>query len=89
MGLLYILIFTAYSPVLTHLNASLEGVQTIRAFQADRKCIEDLHGHYNVIMGGWFTEINIFCWFQFSCNIISAVFNVASVFIITLLSGSK
>ena len=75
--------------MLTHLNATLEGVQTIRAFNAEQGCTEDFHGHYNVFYGGWFTEISVFGWFQFRNNLMAALFNSVSAFIMTMLAQSK
>lgn len=76
----HVVIIAAHSPVLTHLNASLEGLDTIRAFSAESRCTRDFDQHYNFSSGTWFTEQVVYCWFHLRINFVAALYCVFVVF---------
>ena len=80
---------TATSPTLTHLNSTLDGMCTIRAFKVGTQCVDDFAGHYDNRMGGWDTGLNMWGWFQIRNNCITAVFNFLTLVILTFFSGCK
>ena len=77
---------SAHSPMLTHLNASLEGAHSIRAFEAEDRCTKHFYEHYDLYTSCWFTEMAVFGWFQFRNNSISAVFNAVAVFMCVIMA---
>lgn len=51
------LYFTAKSPVFSHISATLSGLSTIRAFQAQRLLREEFENHQDLNSGTWFMYI--------------------------------
>ena len=73
-------IFSANSPVLTHLSASIEGIHTIRAFNV-QQCLEhDFDQHYDSYLGTWFSHASVYGWFQFHAKLGAAFFCTAATF---------
>ena len=70
----YLHVVSAHSPVLTHLNATLDGIHTIRAFSNQSSLISEFDGHYNGLTDTWFTHMAAFGWFEFLLNIAAGTF---------------
>lgn len=49
--------FSAKSPVFSHLNASLQGLTTIRAFGAEKILIREFDNHQNLHSGAFYMFI--------------------------------
>lgn len=52
--------FVAKSPVFTHISASLTGLSTIRAFQAENILRDEFEGHQDLNSGTWYMFIGNF-----------------------------
>lgn len=75
------MLIAARSPMFSHLNATIEGLETIRACGEQERCLSDFQEHYDVFTGIWFTSLAVFLWFQLRNNLVSACFAIATVFI--------
>lgn len=70
--------FSAKSPAFTHLAATLNGLSTVRAFNAEELLKNEFDNHQDTHSACWFMfcasgavfgfALDILCWIFFSCN---------------------
>lgn len=85
---MFICVFAARSPVFTHLSATLNGLSTIRAFDAQKVLIEEFDNHQDLHSGCWYMFITTSSAFGLSLDIICMVL-VAIVTFFFLLVGQE
>lgn len=78
-------LFSARSPVYTHLNVSLDGLSTIRAFNAEQILIEEFDNHQDTHTACWFSFISASCAFGFALDILCFVLVFVVIFSFLLL----
>lgn len=78
-------LFPARSPVYTHLNVSLDGLSTIRAFNAEQILIEEFDNHQDTHTACWFSFISASCAFGFALDILCFVLVFVVIFSFLLL----
>lgn len=68
------------SPVFTHLNATLQGLTTIRAFKQHEIVQKEFDKHQDYHSSAWFMFISTSQAFGFFLNICSYIFNTIVIF---------
>ena len=76
----FILFFTACLPFNTHLESTLEGVSTIRAFQTVDTVINEFHGCTDYQTEGHSMYIYNMKWFAQRINFIIVIFSICCIF---------
>jgi hypothetical protein len=71
-------LFTARSPVYSHLSLSLLGLHTIRAYQVQPTLVHEFHRHQDLHTEAWFLFLATSRWFAVWLDWLCALF-VASV----------
>ncbi len=66
--------------MLSHLSATLDGMETIRAFKAESRCMQDFDTHHTHHMATWMNEMSVFCWFIFWANGLGALYSGFVIF---------
>ena len=77
----------ACSNVLGHMSSTIDGVEVIRAFKADRRCSIDFGLHQDTSVGTWYTGLSSFVWFQFWCNATGSLLNILTI--VTCMIGAS
>ncbi|XP_069950148.1 ATP-binding cassette sub-family C member 4-like isoform X3 [Cherax quadricarinatus] len=62
------------SPVFSHLSASLQGLTTIRAFEAQQKFMDDFDNHQDLHSSAWFLFLCTTRWFGICLDWISGIY---------------
>ncbi|XP_077987383.1 ATP-binding cassette sub-family C member 4-like [Glandiceps talaboti] len=68
------------SPVFSHLSASLQGLCTIRAFNAETKYIQEFDSHQDLHTESWFLFLACSRWFSMRVDLLCACFTTAVAF---------
>ncbi|XP_058040750.1 ATP-binding cassette sub-family C member 4 [Ahaetulla prasina] len=71
---------TTRSPVFSHLSSSLQGLWTIRAFQAQQRFQELFDAHQDLHTEAWFLFLTTSRWFAVRLDAICAIFVIVMVF---------
>ena len=80
---------SARSPVFSHLSASLQGLQTIRAFSVQNKFIEEFDNHQNLHTEAWFLFLATSRWLAIRLDWLCAMFVTAVSFCSVFAAESK
>ncbi|XP_077987994.1 ATP-binding cassette sub-family C member 4-like isoform X1 [Glandiceps talaboti] len=70
----------ARSPVFSHLSASLQGLCTIRAFNAETVFVQEFDSHQDLHTEGWFLFLACSRWFSMRIDFLCACFTTAVAF---------
>jgi len=70
-------------------KASLEGLQTLRAYNAESRCVHNISLHNDIIRASSFTGIGVFAWMNFWSNMIAALFMSATILTCVFLAECK
>ena len=54
----------AKSPVFSHISATLSGLSTVRAFQAEELLRQEFENHQDLNTGTWFMFLGIYSYFN-------------------------
>ena len=81
-------LITARSPVFSHLSASLQGLQTIRAFGVQEKFVEEFDNHQDLHTEAWFLFLTASRWLAVRLDWLCAMFVAAVSFSCVLASES-
>lgn len=73
-------VFSARSPVFSHLSASLQGLHTIRAMRVQEKFCEEFDNHQNLHTESWFLFLSSSRWLAIRLDWMCAVFVTAVSF---------
>ncbi|XP_077987381.1 ATP-binding cassette sub-family C member 4-like [Glandiceps talaboti] len=68
------------SPVFSHLSATLQGLCTIRAFNAETIFVEEFDSHQDLHTEGWFLFLASSRWFGIRIDLLCACFTTAVAF---------
>ncbi|XP_072034829.1 ATP-binding cassette sub-family C member 4-like [Amphiura filiformis] len=68
------------SPVFSHLSATLQGLSTVRAFQAEQKFCQIFDNHQDLHTQAWFLFLSTTRWFGVVIDSLSAVFVIGVAF---------
>ncbi|KAM6446472.1 ATP-binding cassette sub-family C member 4 isoform 1-T1 [Liasis olivaceus] len=71
---------TTRSPVFSHLSSSLQGLWTIRAFQAEQRFQELFDAHQDLHTEAWFLFLTTSRWFAVRLDAICAIFVIVVAF---------
>ncbi|XP_013924730.1 PREDICTED: multidrug resistance-associated protein 4 [Thamnophis sirtalis] len=71
---------TTRSPVFSHLSSSLQGLWTIRAFQAQQRFQEIFDAHQDLHTEAWFLFLTTSRWFAVRLDAICAIFVIVMAF---------
>ncbi|XP_059486251.1 probable multidrug resistance-associated protein lethal(2)03659 [Neocloeon triangulifer] len=81
------------SPVFSHLNASIQGITTIRAFQSQEILAEQFDNHQDLHSSAWYlfisTSRSFGYWLDFICFIYIAIVTLSFLFIGSETSGGN
>ena len=83
------ILFAARSPVFTHLNATLNGLSTIRAYRAQTILKTEFDKFQDVHTSSWFMFIATSTAFGFSLDVFCFIFTALVTFSFVLLKDSK
>lgn len=81
--------FTARSPVFSHLNASLLGLTTIRAFGAEEILTKEFDNHQDLHSSAWFSFIATSRAFGYWLDLICIIYICFVTFSFLLLGTGK
>ena len=85
----YFPFIVARSPVFSHLSASLQGLCTIRAFNAETIFTREFDSHQDLHTEGWFLFLACSRWFSMRIDFLCACFTTAVAFSCVLAEDSK
>lgn len=71
---------TDRSPMFTHLSVSLDGLSTIRAFNAEEILIEEFDNHQDTHTACWYAFISTSCAFGFALDAMCFILVVIVIF---------
>lgn len=74
-----IILLPARSPLIGHINSSLEGLTTIRAFNAERDLKEEFDKHQDLFSSAFLTIRISMLGFSFYMDFISALFTIVVI----------
>lgn len=83
------LYFSAKSPVFTHISATLYGLSTIRALNAERVLVEEFDNHQDTHSACWFMFISMGSAFGLSLDLLCVIFIACVVFVFLLFDTGK
>ena len=86
---IFISLFSARSPVFSHLSASLQGLHTIRAFGVQSKFIEEFDNHQDLHTEAWFLFLATSRWLAIRLDWLCAMFVTVVSFCSVLAAESK
>ena len=75
-----IMLFTARSPLYSHISATIQGLTTIRAYKEQGKFVNKLHFYQNEHSKGWYAKMVTSRWFGLRIDLIGAFFIAAVMF---------
>lgn len=64
----------AKSPVFTHLSATLQGLSTVRAFEAEKILVKEFDNHQDTHSACWFMVLSTTAVFSFSIDLLCFLF---------------
>jgi len=70
-------LFTARSPLYSHISATIQGLSTIRAYKEQRKFVHKLHYYQNEHSKAWSAKLDASRWFGLRIDLIGAIFIAA------------
>ena len=74
-------LYTARSPLYSHISATIQGLSTIRAYKEQTNFLNKLHFYQNEHSKGWYIKISSFRWFGMRMDWIGSVFLIAVIFV--------
>ena len=81
------LLKTSESPCIGHLSSSIDGVETILAYDAVARLSDEYGLHYDTMVASWYTSLANFVWFQLYCNLTGSLLSI--FMIITCFLGAE
>lgn len=87
-NLITYIIFSARSPVYSHLAATLTGLSTIRAFETEDILMREFDTHQDLHTGAWFMYIGTSAAFGFFLDLLCLVFIAIVTFSFLLLDNN-
>ena len=67
------------SPIFNHLGSSLDGLATLRAFNADANMVEEFDALQNIHSSVFFATISTIRWFSVQMDLITAIYLLCCV----------
>ena len=80
---------SARSPIISHVNATLQGLHTIRAFGVEPIFIQEYHRHQDLQTSAWFLSCSLTRWFCIRLDTVCGLFITAVAFCSIWASDSK
>lgn len=77
------------SPLFTHMSVSLDGLSTIRAFNAEQTLITEFDNHQDTHTAGWYAYISTSCAFGFALDAMYFVLVFIVIFSFLLFDTGK
>lgn len=81
-------VFSARSPVFSHLSATLQGLHTIRAFNVESKFVEEFDNHQDLHTEAWFLFLTSSRWLATRLDWLCALF-VSSVSFFSVMAADS
>ena len=85
----HISLYTARSPLYSHISATIHGLSTIRAYKEEGKFIDKFHLYQNEHTKCWYIKITSFRWFGMRIDTIGSLFLISVIFSSIALAESK
>ena len=73
-------IYTARSPIYSHISSTIQGLTTIRAYRQQVRFLNNLHFYQNEHTKGWYAKVATTHWFGMRLDMFGAVFIASLVF---------
>ena len=89
MYLLTLLVYTARSPLYSHISATIQGISTIRAFKEHAEFLNKFHFYQNENTKGWYLKIALTRWFGLRIDLAGSFFLTFISFVSIVLADSE